>query len=81
MHRKWWKAKRGSAGRAVRGVEMRVVDEAGRLVGPDGSGHLEIRTAQSPQGAKEWVRTSDLARIDEDGFLFVVGRADFPGTL
>ena len=76
MHRKWWEAKRGSAGRAVRGVEMRVVDEAGRLVGPDGSGHLEIRTAQSPQGAKAWVRTSDLARIDEDGFLFVVGRAD-----
>jgi len=76
MHRKWWMAKRGSAGRAVRGVEMRVVDEAGRLLGPDSSGHLEVRTAQSPQGAEAWVRTSDLARIDEDGFLFVVGRAD-----
>ena len=76
MHRKWWEAKRGSAGRAVRGVSMRVVDEAGRPVGPDKSGYLEVRTAQSPLGAGAWVRTSDLARIDEDGFLFIVGRAD-----
>jgi long-chain acyl-CoA synthetase len=76
MHRKWWQAKRGSAGRAVRGVAMRVVDEAGRPVGPDGTGQLEIRTAQSPLGVGAWVRTSDLARIDEDGFLFIVGRAD-----
>jgi long-chain acyl-CoA synthetase len=76
MHRKWWQAKRGSAGRAVRGVAMRVVDEAGRPAGPDGTGHLEIRTAQSPLGAGTWVRTSDLARIDDDGFLFIVGRAD-----
>jgi long-chain acyl-CoA synthetase len=76
MHQKWWKSKRGSAGRAVPGVAMRVVDEEGRPVGPNDSGHLEIRTAQSPQGGGEWVRTSDLARIDEDGFLFVTGRAD-----
>jgi acyl-CoA synthetase (AMP-forming)/AMP-acid ligase II len=76
MHQQWWKAKRGSAGRAVPGVAMRVVDAAGRPAGPRDVGHLEIRTAQSPQGGDEWVRTSDLARIDEDGFLFIAGRAD-----
>jgi long-chain acyl-CoA synthetase len=76
MHREWWAAKRGSAGRPVPGVEMRVVDEAGRPAGPRVSGHLEVRSAQSPRGATAWVRTSDLARIDEDGFLFIVGRAD-----
>jgi len=76
MHREWWAAKRGSAGRPVPGVELRVVDEAGRPAGPRHSGHLEVRSAQSPRGATAWVRTSDLARIDEDGFLFIVGRAD-----
>lgn len=76
MHRRWWADKRGSAGQAVRGVEMRVVDSEGRPAGPDGTGHLEIRSAQSPAGPGEWVRTSDLARIDADGFLFIEGRAD-----
>jgi long-chain acyl-CoA synthetase len=76
MHQKWWKAKKGSTGRPVPGVELRVVDEQGRPAGPRESGHLEIRSAQSPQGADVWVRTSDLARLDEDGFLFIVGRAD-----
>jgi acyl-CoA synthetase (AMP-forming)/AMP-acid ligase II len=76
LHREWWKAKRGSTGRPVPGVSLRVVDESGRPVGPQDSGHLEVRSVQSPLGADAWVRTSDLARIDEDGFLFIVGRAD-----
>lgn len=77
LHNEWWAKKVGSTGRAMRGVELRVVD-AGTFVplGADEVGVLEVRAAQSILGAGSWVRTSDLARIDEDGFLFIEGRAD-----
>lgn len=77
LHEKWWAKKVGSTGRAMRGVELRTVDPAdGRVLGPTEVGVLEVRAAQSLLGPDEWVRTSDLARVDEDGFLFVDGRAD-----
>jgi acyl-CoA synthetase (AMP-forming)/AMP-acid ligase II len=74
-HRQFWSTKRGSAGRAHPGCELRVVDEAdGRVLGPDEAGLLEVKAAQL--GGREWVRTTDLARIDSDGFLWILGRAD-----
>lgn len=76
--RRWGTAKRGSVGRAHPGVELRVVDPAdGREVGPGAVGVLLARAPQiagsEPGG---WARTNDLARIDEDGFLFIEGRVD-----
>lgn len=76
LHEKWWTAKAGSAGRATPGVELRIVGPDGGPVPAGEPGTLEVRSAQSPMGADAWVRTSDLARIDEDGFLFVLGRTD-----
>ena len=74
-HRKYWTAKRGSVGRAHEGCALRVVDEtSGDELGPDEVGLLEVRAAQV--AADSWVRTTDLARIDEDGFLWILGRAD-----
>ena len=76
LHEKWWDKKRGSAGRAFPGVTLRVTDPDGEPVDVDIDGHLEIRTAQSPGDPDAWVRTSDLARLDEDSFLWIQGRAD-----
>lgn len=76
LHEEWWKAKSGSAGRPIPGVRLRVTDDDGVELPAGRQGRLEIRTAQSPVGAHEWLPTSDLAVIDEDGFLWIRGRAD-----
>ncbi|MCK9926451.1 acyl--CoA ligase [Frankia sp. Mgl5] len=75
-HERYWAAKRGSVGRAHAGCALRVVDpDTGAPRGPDEPGLLEVRAAQL--GADSgWTRTTDLARIDADGFLWILGRAD-----
>ena len=76
LHKRWWDTKGGSTGRAFPGVDLRITDVAGEPLPVGTSGHLEIRTAQSPGDPNEWVRTSDLGYLDEDGFLWIKGRAD-----
>ncbi|WP_433190022.1 class I adenylate-forming enzyme family protein [Actinoallomurus sp. CA-150999] len=76
--RRWGTAKRGSVGRPHPGVELRIVDPGdGRDLEP---GAVGVLLARAPQiaGAEPggWTRTNDLARIDEDGFLFIEGRVD-----
>ena len=57
------------------GCELRVVDQvAATVLGADEVGLLEVRASQL--GGDEWIRTTDLARLDADGFLWIVGRAD-----
>jgi long-chain acyl-CoA synthetase len=70
--------KKGAVGRIHPGVEVRVVDADTQAVLPAGAaGVLEVRTAQAAHGgASDWIRTSDLARYDDDGFLWILGRAD-----
>ena len=74
-HQRYWQAKRGSVGRASLGARLRVVSSDGAILGPDEAGLLEVKPGQLGPGA-EWVRTTDLARIDADGFLWILGRAD-----
>jgi acyl-CoA synthetase (AMP-forming)/AMP-acid ligase II len=76
LHKEWWDRKKGSAGRPFPGVTLRVTGEDGNVLPPGETGTLEIRTAQSALGAKAWVRTSDLACLDEDHFVWIKGRAD-----
>lgn len=55
-------AKLGAVGRPHRGVEVRV---------DDGSGELFVRI---PGRIDDWQRTGDVARIDDDGFVWIEGR-------
>jgi len=75
-HAEHWQAKRGSVGRAHPGSELRIVDEGdGHVLAPDEEGLLEVKAGQlGEQGG--WIRTTDLARIDPDGFVWILGRAD-----
>lgn len=75
LFKEWGVKKRGSVGRPFRGIELRVVDQETGEPLPTGSvGVLEARGAQLPDDG--WVRTTDLASIDADGFLYIHGRAD-----
>jgi acyl-CoA synthetase (AMP-forming)/AMP-acid ligase II len=74
-HQEFWASKRGSVGRAHPGCRLRVVDPTtGDEVPIDSEGLLEVQAAQLEEPG--WVRTTDLARIDSDGFVFILGRAD-----
>ncbi|MFM0394958.1 class I adenylate-forming enzyme family protein [Paraburkholderia phytofirmans] len=75
-YRQFGKDKRGSVGRTSKGVEIRVVEaDSGAEVARGEVGVLEARL-QRIDGGKSWIRTTDIARIDEDGFLYVLGRSD-----
>ncbi|MBM3557130.1 MAG: AMP-binding protein [Alphaproteobacteria bacterium] len=73
-------------GRAIRGMEVRVVDEARRPVPPDTVGNLQARGMVTFVGylkrpelnatdAEGWFDTGDLARMDKDGYIRIVGRS------
>ena len=78
--------KPGSIGTPIRGVQMRVVDkddhevpqgEVGEIVicGPNvmkGYWHRPEATAEAIRDG--WFHTGDLARVDEDGYFYIVDR-------
>ena len=78
--------KPGSIGTALRGVELRLVDDDGKEVGGEDVGEIAIRGEnvmkgywQRPEATAEamvdgWFRTGDLARVDNDGYYFIVDR-------
>ena len=74
LYGEFGKAKFGSVGKPFGGSQIRVVDpETGTLLGPGEEGLLEV---VSPKMGPDWIHTSDLGVIDEDGFLFLRGRSD-----
>lgn len=74
LYIEWGDKKLGSVGRPYPGVRLRVVDpETKAEVAAGCTGILEV---VSPRMGSQWICTADLAYIDEDGFLFLCGRAD-----
>jgi long-chain acyl-CoA synthetase len=78
--------KPGSIGVPVEGVQMRLIDDAGHTV-PDGEiGEIAIRGHNvmkgywgKPEATAEtmtdgWFRTGDMAKVDEDGYYYIVDR-------
>ena len=79
-------SKLGSIGKGIPGVKLKVVAE-GRDVQPGETGEI-IASGKNimqgyymdPQGTAEvlidgWYHTGDLGTVDEDGFIYVVGRS------
>lgn len=67
-------AKRGSVGRPRPDIEIRILDvETGQDLP---FGEVGIMTLKTPRAGPDWVRTTDLASLDADGFLYLHGRAD-----
>ncbi len=77
---------RGSAGRPLPGVEIRVVDDDDNAVAPGHVGEITVRgTELTRRYFKEdvatgqtwrhgWLCSGDLGYVDEDGFLWITGR-------
>jgi long-chain acyl-CoA synthetase len=78
--------KPGSIGTPIEGVEMRLVDDEGQAVADGEIGEIAIRGHNvmkgywnKPEATAEtmtdgWFRTGDMARVDEDGYYFIVDR-------
>ena len=79
--------KPGSIGTPIEGVEMKLVDETGADAPAGEIGEIAIRGHnvmksywQRPDATAEvisvdgWFRTGDLARIDDEGYYFIVDR-------
>jgi len=81
--------RRGCCGKPIPDYEVRIVDDDDRMLGPNQTGELVFRPREPytmmsgyykmPEATLEafrnlWFHTGDLGYLDEDGFLFYVGR-------
>jgi fatty-acyl-CoA synthase len=78
------RARLGSVGRPVHGVEVEVRDADGAVLPPGQAGEIYVRgdqiageyAGQSALAAGGWFATRDRGRLEADGYLFLEGRAD-----
>lgn len=73
-HGRYASTKRSSVGRARSDVLLKVTEQDATVaLAPDQVGVLWIKCDRF---GPDWIRTTDLASLDEEGFLFLHGRAD-----
>ncbi|HEY9315504.1 fatty acid--CoA ligase family protein [Williamsia sp.] len=74
LHQEFGETKRGSVGRPLPGVEVRIIDpDTGAPATAGAQGRLEARSEVLDN---RWVATTDIASIDADGFVTIHGRGD-----
>jgi bile acid-coenzyme A ligase len=79
-----WLERPGSVGKPISGSRMRVVDEHGRVVPSGTVGRIEMtregavpfRYLGSETPTAGWMTLGDIGRMDDDGYLWVIDRAD-----
>jgi acyl-CoA synthetase (AMP-forming)/AMP-acid ligase II len=76
-HKRFGDGKLGSIGRPRGAVKVRAVNpETGAALPPCEMGLLEILATGRLGEDSGWARTTDLASVDADGFVFLHGRSD-----
>ncbi len=77
----------GSVGIPLPPTEIRIADEAGDALAPGETGEVLINVGdhhreyyRDPEATARtwsgpWLRSGDLGRVDEDGYLYIIGRA------
>jgi fatty-acyl-CoA synthase len=87
LDQRYAEQKPGSAGRACSAAEIRVVDESGKDTASGEIGEILCRSPATmigyyrrPEASAEilangWLHTGDLATVDQDGFVYIAGRA------
>ncbi len=74
----------GSVGRPLPSIEIEIRDDTGRSLGPNMSGEVYVRGPQVSGEYREkravdddgWFATRDAGMVDEDGYVYLSGRAD-----
>jgi acyl-CoA synthetase (AMP-forming)/AMP-acid ligase II len=78
------RARLGSVGIPLPTIELQIRDEDGRILPPGEAGEIYVRGDQVSGRYKEksaldadgWFATRDAGYLDEEGYLFLAGRAD-----
>ena len=86
---KKWKRLQSSIGKPLPDVAIRIVDDQGRVVPSNTPGEIHAKGPRIMKGYWEdeqktaqtmtsdgWLRTGDMGYVDEEGYVYLTGRAD-----